>query len=103
MPAAAVAGLPILLTECGGIGFGRYSDSDFSYGDIPQSEEALEQHIRQITDMIHAAGSLQGFVWTQLTDIQQEINGLLYFDRTPKLPLASINALMTGIGSKTDN
>ncbi|RZO78158.1 MAG: glycoside hydrolase family 2, partial [OM182 bacterium] len=103
LPAAAVAGLPILLTECGGIGFGSYSDSDFSYGDIPQSEEALEQHIRQITDMIHAAGSLQGFVWTQLTDIQQEINGLLYFDRRPKLPLASINALMTGIGSKTDD
>ena len=48
--------------------------------------------------MIDTAGSLQGFVWTQLTDIQQEINGLL-FDRTPKLPLASINALMT-IGSK---
>ena len=103
LPAAAVTGLPILLTECGGIGFGSYSDSDFSYGDIPQSEEALEQHIRQITDMIHAAGSLQGFVWTQLTDIQQEINGLLYFDRKPKLPLASINALMTGIGSKTDD
>ena len=103
LPAAAVAGLPILLTECGGIGFGSYSDSDFSYGDIPQSEEALEQHIRQITEMIHAAGSLQGFVWTQLTDIQQEINGLLYFDRKPKLPLASINALMTGIGSKTDD
>ena len=103
LPAAAVAGLPILLSECGGIGFGSYNDSDFSYGDIPQSEEALEQHIRQITDMIHAAGSLQGFVWTQLTDIQQEINGLLYFDRMPKLPLASINALMTGIGSKTDD
>ena len=103
LPTAAVAGLPILLTECGGIGFGRYSDSDFSYGDIPQSEKALEQQIRHITDMIHAAKSLQGFVWTQLTDIQQEINGLLYFDRTPKLPLATINALMTGIGSTTDD
>lgn len=98
LPAAAVAGLPILLTECGGIGFGRYSDSDFSYGDIPQSKEALEQHIREITDMIDAAGSLQGFVWTQLTDIQQEINGLLYFDRTPKLPLPILRAIITSVG-----
>ena len=103
LPAAEVAGLPILLSECGGIGFGRYSDSDFSYGDIPQSEKALEQQIRQITHMIYAAKSLQGFVWTQLTDIQQEINGLLYFDRTPKLPLAIINALMTGNGSTIDD
>jgi hypothetical protein len=48
--------------------------------------------------MIDAAGSLQGFVWTQLTDIQQEINGLLYFDRTPKLPLPILRAIITSVG-----
>jgi len=34
---------------------------------------------------------LQGFVWMELTDVQQEINGLLYFDRQPKLPLAVLS------------
>ena len=72
-------------------------------GDVPvprggQRVQRLEQHIREITDMIDAAGSLQGFVWTQLTDIQQEINGLLYFDRTPKLPLPTLRTIITSVG-----
>ena len=37
--------------------------------------------------------TLQGFVWTQFTDIQQEVNGLLYFDRSPKLPLGDYQKL----------
>jgi hypothetical protein len=39
---------------------------------------------------IYGISGLSGFVWTQLTDIQQEINGLLYFDRTPKVPIEQI-------------
>jgi beta-galactosidase/beta-glucuronidase len=100
LPGADVTGLPILLTECGGVGFGRYSDQDFSYGDLPQSAQALEAGIRQIADMIDAAEPLQGFVWTQLTDVQQEINGLLYFDRQPKLPLATIREIFASVGAK---
>ena len=99
LPQADVAGLPILLTECGGVGFGRYSDQDFSYGELPETEQALESHIRQIAGWIHAAGQLQGFVWTQLTDVQQEVNGLAYFDRQPKLPLETLREIFRGIGS----
>jgi beta-galactosidase/beta-glucuronidase len=98
LPGADVTGLPILLTECGGVGFGRYGDQDFSYGELPQTEQALEAHIRRIADMISSADLLQGFVWTQLTDIQQEINGLLYFDRQPKLPLSTLKEIFSGIG-----
>jgi hypothetical protein len=29
---------------------------------------------------------LAGFCYTQLTDIEQEINGLLTYDRQPKVP-----------------
>jgi len=32
-------------------------------------------------------------VWTQLTDVQQEINGLLDFQRRPKLPVARLRSL----------
>ena len=100
LPDADVTGLPILLTECGGVGFGRYSDSDFSYGELPRTEQELEESIRQIANMIDAAEPLQGFVWTQLTDIQQEINGLLYFDRQPKLPLSTLRQIFSGIGAR---
>ena len=35
-------------------------------------------------------GNLAGFCYTQLTDIEQEINGLLYYDRRPKVPLEEV-------------
>lgn len=95
---ADVTGLPILLTECGGVGFGEYGDSDFSYGDIPETETALADNIRRTAEIIDSDDRLQGFVWTQLTDIQQEINGLLYFDRQPKLPLTKLKQIFSKIG-----
>ena len=55
-----------------------------------------------MADMVKGAQPLQGFVWTQLTDIQQEINGLLYFDRQPKLPLATLKEIFTQIGASGD-
>ncbi len=36
---------------------------------------------------------LAGFCYTQLTDIEQEINGLLTYDRKPKLPPESVAAI----------
>jgi beta-galactosidase/beta-glucuronidase len=91
----SVKGLPILLTECGGIGFGHYSDEDFSYGELPRTTEQLEANIRSVIAEIQEVSFLQGFFWTQLTDIQQEINGLLSFDRTPKLPLAILHEIFS--------
>jgi hypothetical protein len=44
--------------------------------------------------------SLAGFCYTQFTDTYQEANGLLYADRTPKMPLHEV-ALATA-GSVAD-
>ena len=97
---ADVSRLPVLLTECGGVGYGRFSDADFSYGELPKTETELQSAIEEIAQMILAASQLQGFVWTQLTDVQQEVNGLLYFDRTPKLPIKTLHSIISSIGEK---
>ncbi|MFK7915742.1 MAG: glycoside hydrolase family 2 protein [Pseudomonadales bacterium] len=101
LPGADVSGLPILLTECGGVGFGRYGESDFSYGAQPGNVQALEDNIRKIASVINTTHQLQGFIWTQLTDVQQEINGLLYFDRSPKLPLTTLQEIFSGRSEST--
>ena len=95
LPGADVGGLPILLTECGGIGMGSFSEEDFSYGNLAKTPEALEARMRKIMTDIRSLEALQGFVWTQLTDVQQEINGLLYFDRQPKLPIAVLHDIFS--------
>lgn len=100
LPGSDVSGLPVLLTECGGIGFvpDGYDGDTFAYGDIPETMEELERRFRAIALDVGAAGQLSGFVWTQLTDIQQEINGVLTFDREPKLPLEVMREIFEGVG-----
>ncbi len=34
-----------------------------------------------------------GFCYTQLTDVEQEVNGLLTYHRKPKFDLAAIHAI----------
>ena len=95
LPGGQVDGLPILLTECGGVGFvpGDAIKDAFAYGELPATPAELEQRMRGIVAEIVNEPSVQGFVWTQLTDVQQEVNGLLYFDRTPKLDLARMKSI----------
>ena len=62
------------------------------------TEADLEERIRRIAGEVSAQEVLQGFIWTQLTDIQQEINGLLYFDRSPKLPVKTLKDIFSSIG-----
>jgi hypothetical protein len=48
---------------------------------------------REIIDAILDSPTLAGFCYTQLTDVQQEANGLLNADRTPKLDLNAVYAI----------
>jgi beta-galactosidase/beta-glucuronidase len=104
LPGTDVSSLPVLLTECGGIGY-QPPDAPapehpvFGYGELPKSEAELEASIRAAARAVDECRELSGFVWTQLTDIQQEVNGLLYFDRRPKLSLETLREIFTGIGA----
>jgi hypothetical protein len=88
--------LPTVLSECGGVGFvsserhDEHAEPDFAYGDLPASTEAFASKCAGLLTEIYGIPELSGFVWTQLTDVQQEVNGLLYFDRTPKVPIDQI-------------
>jgi hypothetical protein len=45
---------------------------------------------------VHSSAQLAGFCYTQLTDTYQEVNGLLYADRTPKADLEALAAATRG-------
>jgi hypothetical protein len=102
LPGANPQSLPTVLSECGGVGFvdpqrsAENAEPDFAYGDLPESPEAFAAACADLLTEIHEIVDLSGFVWTQLTDVQQEINGLLYFDRTPKVPLEAIRSWILG-------
>jgi beta-galactosidase/beta-glucuronidase len=81
-PGFAYAGQPLLVTEFGGLreaGTGGWGWLEVEDGD------AFVSSYRQLIDALMQPGPVQGFCYTQLTDVQQEQNGLLTFDRRPKI------------------
>jgi len=85
-------GEPILLTEYGGIAYKVDGSAGWGYTIVENEDQLLEDYAR-IMEAIFASKSLHGFCYTQLTDVEQEINGLLSYDRKPKCDLAKIREL----------
>ena len=92
LPGADPRGRPVLLTECGGVAL-RDGGEAWGYAQV-DSPDALLAALRDVVTHVRGLPEIGGFVWTQLTDIQQEANGLLRFDRTPKVPLEAIRAVV---------
>lgn len=78
-------GQPVLLTEFGGIAFVSDQRGEaWGYGSGAESGDALCARLEELIRGI-AQTEFQGYCYTQLTDVQQEVNGLLYPDRRPKV------------------
>ncbi len=76
-------GQPILISEYGGIAF--ECEDGWGYGYQVKTEEEFLQRYRSITYAIKSLDFICGYCYTQLTDIQQEVNGLLTAERKPKV------------------
>lgn len=94
------AGQPYILDEFGGAAFDASSERDFAsvdakreegaawgYGTAPASAAELEARIRAQVAAVNAIPHIRGWCYTQLTDVEQEQNGVLTYHREPKLPI----------------
>jgi beta-galactosidase/beta-glucuronidase len=90
---------PILLSEFGGISFANQKQDGWGYTGVSSAED-LERELRRVFDVVYESQHLAGFCYTQLTDVEQEINGLLDYDRKEKLPIDTIKHIVT---NKKDN
>jgi hypothetical protein len=86
---------PIVLSEFGGIALSRASGA-WGYTRA-ESVEAFRAALLRLMKTVRKLEALSGFCYTQLTDTYQEANGLLYADRTPKLPLEVIQRAILGL------
>jgi beta-galactosidase/beta-glucuronidase len=93
--------LPIILTEFGGIAFGGAEDVSWGYSRSRTNDQLVEQY-RALLKSVRSASALAGFCYTQFTDTYQEVNGLLYADRTPKMPIEVIAQATSGLLSGYD-
>lgn len=72
-------GQPVMMTEYGGIAFA--GGEGWGYGKMVGSEEEYLARLADLTRTIREMDLMCGYCYTQLTDVQQEINGLMTIDR----------------------
>ena len=89
----ADAGTPYWVSEMGGIGWS--SEKRTLYGSMPKSLDAFYKEFDGVVGALMDNPNFFGFCYTQLTDVEEEKNGIYYFDRTPKFDPARLRAALT--------
>ena len=89
-----------MVTEYGGVAFDCVGEQGsmggmetWGYNGKVSDEKTFLSRVKGVTDAIRELPYCQGYCYTQLTDVQQEINGLLTPDRKPKVKPEDFAAL----------
>lgn len=90
-------GQPILVTEFGGVKYAPESDLARSWGYCEENDlGAYTKKYAELTQAILDSPLIQGYCYTQLTDVENEENGLLTYHRDVKIPLDTIRKINEG-------
>ena len=81
-------GIPFMVSEIGGIGWA--TEGGWGYGSGPKTLDEFYVRYKGTIDAMLDNPNLFGFCYTQLTDIEQEKNGLYYYDRKPKFDVKKL-------------
>lgn len=92
---------PVICTEFGGINIAREAagsdgQRDWGYTTATDPKDLLKRIEKMMTGIANP-GLIGGFVYTQLTDIEQEVNGLYTPDRKPKLDADAVRQIVEDI------
>lgn len=86
--------IPFFCSEYGGIGWDpnirgdhkheEIRSYDWSYGEAPKTQAEFLARLKGLTDVLMDNDAMFALCYTQLTDVEQEKNGLYTYDRKPK-------------------
>ena len=65
----------------------------WGYGDGPRTEEEFLARYKGLTDVLLDNPKMFGFCYTQLYDVEQEMNGLYTYNRKPKFDMEIIRRI----------
>ncbi len=81
-------GVPFMVSEFGGIGWSI--NAGWGYGAAPKTIEEFYTRYAGLCKAMLDNPNMFGFCYTQLTDIEQEQNGLYFYDRSNKFDMKKI-------------
>ncbi|MHC4563232.1 MAG: glycoside hydrolase family 2 TIM barrel-domain containing protein, partial [Planctomycetota bacterium] len=92
------AGQPYFVSEFGGIWWNpkaaKHEDS-WGYGERPKNIEEFYTRFKGLCDALLDNPAMFGYCYTQLTDVFQEQNGVVFFDRSEKFDMARLHAIQS--------
>ena len=89
-----IPSVPMMVSEYGGIGW-SLDENAWGYGNTPKSIEEYYSRFEGLSSALLSSRKLFGLCYTQLTDIEQEQNGVYFYDRSPKFDTAKLKAVLT--------
>lgn len=102
---AVYDGQPYIVDEFGGIGWMNEQERKHSwgYGNLPLTEEEFYMRLDKMVKALKSLDHVAGFCYTQLTDVEQEKNGIYRYDRGIKLDIDRIKSIFEQIHSIQEN
>ena len=68
-------------------------DASWGYGDEIKTEEEFFAILAEELEVMRSIPKIKGWCYTQLTDVEQEKNGIYNYDRTPKFDMEKVREL----------
>lgn len=78
------SGQPYFVSEYGGIWWKPGDENGWGYGERPQSVEEFVERYTGLAHILLSNPRIFALCYTQLYDVEQEVNGLYHYNRTPK-------------------
>ncbi len=91
-------GQPYFVDEFGGIKWvaGKaFADNTWGYGDAPRSLAEVYCRLEGLVDALLSMKHVKGYCYTQLTDVEQEQNGIYNYDRSAKFDMGKIRKILS--------
>ena len=84
---------PIFVSECGGIRWPDDTVEGWGYGNAPATPEEFFARYKGLTEALLNNPEIFGFCYTQLYDVEQEVNGLYTYGRAQKFDISLIQKI----------
>ncbi len=91
-------GQPYFVDEFGGIKWvvgAAFADNTWGYGDAPKTLEEVYTRLEGQVNALLSLKHIKGYCYTQLTDVEQEQNGIYNYDRSEKFVMKKIRRILS--------
>ena len=97
VPGYSYNGTPLYLSEFGGIAFippgHQVPQQAWGYSGVEKTPEAALDRLRGLYGALARIPAISGLCYTQLTDVEQEVNGLMTYDRKMKFDAKAVREI----------